>query len=90
MMEEFIMAKVVTIKLDEQETVELYKDGDKITVARLDEEGFGQAAGHLSEQNIVDLIQLLQECNHENSFTVDVPGSDERISICDNCNSEVV
>lgn len=84
------MGKVIKIKLDEKETVELYRDGNNITVARMDEEGFGQAAGHLSEQNIVDLIELLQECDHESYFNFDVPGSDERISICENCNCEVV
>ncbi|WP_084242407.1 hypothetical protein [Planomicrobium okeanokoites] len=83
------MGKVIKIRLDEQETVELYKDGAEIAVVRLDEDGFGQAAGHLSKQNIEDLIELLQECTHENRFYEDIPGSDERISICQDCRTEL-
>lgn len=83
------MGKSVNIQLSKFETLQLFNDGERIHVIRINESG-ESACGNLSQEQINGLIELLQHCNHEKKEYMNTLWDNEEIATCEDCGEEVI
>lgn len=82
------MEKVIIIKLEDGQGIEFYEDNGIVAVL-LDEKGEGLAHERLSQSQIDSLKALLDTCIHEKTEHINIPGSYERITVCNDCGQEL-
>lgn len=82
------MSNSVSIQLNELETLQLSNDGKRINVIQMNNNE-KSVCGTLSQEQINDLVELLQHCNHENKEHRSMLWNDEQVAVCMDCDKEV-